>query len=519
MSEFQKQIAWIVPYVSAGSGGIQTICRHLSYLQSKGAKCHVLVFQDSTALSESQIRETLAQAYGCYPDAVSPKPFSDVHFDIAIATFNMTVPYLQFLDSEYRCYFVQDFEPWFYPMGEGFLAARNTYSLGVPIITVGRWLAYKIANEFGARVWHTDFAVDKSLYRLLDMKRVQAVCAVFQPEKPRRCGELLCRALEVLNDLRPDIEIFTYGSEIEPQTDAPIMHLGVLSKSECNELYNYCKAGICISLSNPSRIPFEMMAAGLPVVDIYQENTLLDYPKSVALARVDPPAIASAALELLDDDDKWHDASRSGLHFVAHTSAMSESESFSSAIAQIMHGGLGESIENPASLDMRNETKAHEDALSSYRHIYRRRLVDIVTRPIPEPESEPISEPEYESRYLIVQISRPERVSRIEEARLYVWADPDQSDMIRYSLQVNAGTMAAQIDFADFGFVDGRYNIHAYAMLDGVDTQLSEGFAQTCFKVDDSTRQEGDQVKAVEEERAQLLPMLLEESNDPLAVD
>lgn len=59
--------------------------------------------------------------------------------------------------------------------------------------------------------------------------------------------------------------------------------------------------GLCMSASNPSRIPFEMMAAGLPVVELYKENNQYDLPEEgVLLAQPTPEAIASAIVYLLD---------------------------------------------------------------------------------------------------------------------------------------------------------------------------------------------------------------------------
>ena len=60
-----------------------------------------------------------------------------------------------------------------------------------------------------------------------------------------------------------------------------------------------------MSASNPSRIPFEMMAAGLPVVELYKENNIYDMPdEGVLLARPTPEAIASAIIHLVDSEER-----------------------------------------------------------------------------------------------------------------------------------------------------------------------------------------------------------------------
>ena len=106
-----------------------------------------------------------------------------------------------------------------------------------------------------------------------------------------------------MKELRPDIKIYLYGSNSKKIVDFEAEKLGIIPIEECNRLYNKCKIGFCISASNPSRIPFEMMAAGLPVVEIYKENNLYDFPDGgIKLAEPNPEAIATTMLELIDDD-------------------------------------------------------------------------------------------------------------------------------------------------------------------------------------------------------------------------
>ena len=116
---------------------------------------------------------------------------------------------------------------------------------------------------------------------------------------------------------RPDIRIYLYGSSKKATLPFEAEQLGIIPVSECNELYNKCRTGICMSASNPSRIPFEMMAAGLPVVDLYRENNLYDMPdQGVLLAQPTPEAIAEAVIELLDDHDLQEEMSDFGERFM-----------------------------------------------------------------------------------------------------------------------------------------------------------------------------------------------------------
>ena len=62
--------------------------------------------------------------------------------------------------------------------------------------------------------------------------------------------------------------------------------------------------GLCISATNPSRIPFEMMACGLPVVDVFSNNNLYDFAENtITLAQCRPESLAQAVINLLDNQE------------------------------------------------------------------------------------------------------------------------------------------------------------------------------------------------------------------------
>ena len=162
------------------------------------------------------------------------------------------------------------------------------------------------------------FCADTSVYKKLDnVEKENAICFIFQPEKPRRCSNIGIRALLLVKALRPDVKIYLYGSDNDIKLDVEMENLHIMPINKCNELYNKCKVGVCMSSSNPSRIPFEMMAAGLPVVDLYRENNLYDIPEDgVLLADTSPEAIATAIIKILDDDKLQQSMSKKGYQFM-----------------------------------------------------------------------------------------------------------------------------------------------------------------------------------------------------------
>ena len=49
-------------------------------------------------------------------------------------------------------------------------------------------------------------------------------------------------------------------TDISVTHDPGVVDLGLVSPTACADLYRRCSVGLCVSSSNPSRIPFEMMS-------------------------------------------------------------------------------------------------------------------------------------------------------------------------------------------------------------------------------------------------------------------
>ena len=311
-------IAWVIPGLLEGSGGHRTILQHADYLQQQGHRC-VLYVEDNGAISESSLRKTIRQMFGF--------DFEDVHLgwldvkpaDMVFATIWYSARFVRDLPFKtIRCYFVQDFEAQFNPMGDAYLMAENSYRYGLYPITIGRWLTAMLGNQFKAESTYFDFCADLGVYRRLqDVPREKAICFIYQPEKFRRCPELGIEALGIVKHHMPDVKIYLFGSRSAGRVWFEHENLGLLSLEACNRLYNRCAVGLCISATNPSRIPFEMMAAGLPVVEIYRENTLYDFPEEATLlCESTPESLAKGLMARLSNEKNREVAGHAGIRFM-----------------------------------------------------------------------------------------------------------------------------------------------------------------------------------------------------------
>ena len=313
----KKRIAWVIPHPGKGSGGHRTIIQNVNALVKAGYECDIYVEEDYLS-TDRIVADKINDYYGFCACNVYVGIVFRQEYDLVFATGWTTIDFVKNLDCPMKAYFIQDFEPWFLPMGDNYIKTENSYRLGYHPITIGKWLSYKMINEYNLNSQYFDFCADLNVYKKLkDIKKENAICYIFQPEKPRRCDEIGLKALKIVKNLRPDVKIYLYGSNTTKPVDFEVERLGIIPIEKCNELYNKCKVGFCISASNPSRIPFEMMAAGLPVVEIYKENNLFDFPEGgVRLAEPSPEAIATAIVELLDNENELKKMSETGMKYM-----------------------------------------------------------------------------------------------------------------------------------------------------------------------------------------------------------
>ena len=309
----KKRIAFVMPHPGKGSGGHRTIIQNVNALIKAGYECDIYVEEDYLTTNEL-LEEKINSYYGYCAANSYVGIVLRCEYDLIFATGWTTIDFVKGLKCSKKAYFIQDYEPWFLPMGDSYIKTENSYRLGYYPITIGKWLSHKMINEFGLSSQYFDFCADLSVYHIdKNVKKENAICYIFQPEKPRRCDEIGLKALKLVKELRPDIKIYLYGSNTKKEVDFEAERLGIISIDECNKLYNKCKVGFCISASNPSRIPFEMMAAGLPVVEIYKENNLYDFPEGgIKLAEPTPEAIATTILELINDEKELKKMSKIG---------------------------------------------------------------------------------------------------------------------------------------------------------------------------------------------------------------
>jgi GT2 family glycosyltransferase/glycosyltransferase involved in cell wall biosynthesis len=274
-------VNWFIPdFENPFYGGIHTIFRFADHFQrTYGTKSRFVVIGTGP---EEYIRSGLRVAFPELVDSeifIAPGGADDVigavpDADASIATLWVTAfPLARSKGGGRRFYFVQDFEPMFYPAGALYALAEQTYRMGL----------YGIANtpplkdiyeSYGTRAVAFTPCVDADVFHDRRPERPDndpyTVFMYGRPGHPRNCYELAVAALRRLKEsLQDRVRIVAAGSSAETHGDEAswLSRLGLLDYTETADLYRRCDAGLVLSVSkHPTYIPLQLMASGALVV-------------------------------------------------------------------------------------------------------------------------------------------------------------------------------------------------------------------------------------------------------------
>ncbi|MBK3398719.1 glycosyltransferase [Methylobacterium ajmalii] len=339
-------IHWIVPsFGSPGAGGHMSIFRMVRFLETFGHRQTIWLqnavhFRDQ-AHAKSRIREW----YQPIGDRVNvlflPDDTRQLSGDVLIATDCWTAfPAATAAAFQERFYFVQDYEPAFYPAGEIQQIAELTYDFGFSCLAAGRWLQ-QLMEERGiwARAW--DLAVDHDIYfpRPNIAAPSQAIKIAFYARgyTPRRAVRLGIAALNDLAQRLPGIEVHLFGQDDLDVSEIqfPFVNHGILSSEGLSDLYRCSDIGIVFSATNYSLVPLEMMACGLPLVELDVPSTRAVFSgDEVSLAKPVPSAIAACIEALAKDPAKRAAQVAAGLTYVSGLSWETSARRVESALLE-----------------------------------------------------------------------------------------------------------------------------------------------------------------------------------------
>ncbi len=269
-----RSINWFLPdYTNVYAGGPYTIFRFIRFFSNKGILNRIIIFGGTI---HTTAKSVLADIHKIFPDLRNIDVLVDTphipYADISIATFWATAyPLLKFNNTKGKYYFIQDYEPLFYPAGSYYGLAEATYRFGFIGITNGPALTQIYKEQFEGIAEYFVPAVDTELFKpSSDTPRPQIKRVFFyaRPAMDRNAFDLGILALEKIKRKYRNIEVVTAGWDIsEYNIPLEITNLGVLTLKETAELYRTCDAGLTFMFTkHPSYIPLELLASGCLVI-------------------------------------------------------------------------------------------------------------------------------------------------------------------------------------------------------------------------------------------------------------
>jgi glycosyltransferase involved in cell wall biosynthesis len=315
------RVAVVVPQFRRGSGGHSTIMHLVRGLAERGHACSVWI-DDSDGTHAGQAPDDVEARFREWFAAGGV----DVHAsfaawggaDVVLATGWQTVHrVLRLGDARIRGYLVQDHEPEFYGTSAERVWAEQTYAFDLPCVAASPWLAGLLRDEYGARADSFDLGIDHAVYRPdPDVAREADTIAFYaRAVTPRRAVPLGVLALRELVARRPGTRVVLFGEAQDIAAGFPHENAEVLSGEELAALYNRATIGVVLSMTNPSLVPTEMLACGLPVVDLASDAMRQTFGDDgpIALADFHPIALADTLAGLLDDPAQREARAAAGL--------------------------------------------------------------------------------------------------------------------------------------------------------------------------------------------------------------
>lgn len=289
------EIVFVLPNMPTNKhygGGMVSILRLGTGLFERG---YNVKYVSSSSQDKKDLAKALEYNYNYKGVAVN---FNDLDGEnrFICATSLSTVFFAMKLKG-YKLYFVQDFEPFFFPMGDQWYLANKTYKIGLHLVSLGKWNLSMINrfvfnsadNESYKNIdipkmnWidfpfePKEFPIEKRDYAYLKNKKNIKIAVYSRSITERRMPALLRYITSKLKNYLSkdgyDLQLYVFGDSIKFEF---AQNLGDISRNQMKDLFSNCDFGMCMSGTNVSLVPYEMIAMGLPLID-FENSSLKDF--------------------------------------------------------------------------------------------------------------------------------------------------------------------------------------------------------------------------------------------------
>jgi len=282
-----RTINWLVPSVKHPLfAGVYTILRFADYFSREKRIQNRMIFYGGQNGNLIALREKIGARFPSLVDSIyglsDGGPGKVQASDISIATtWDSAYMLLQVKNAAGKFYFVQDFEPLFYPAGATYGLAEATYRMGFWGIANTQGLGKHLRDSYDMTVKSFEPAVDPKVFYPAADQPLGPVKIFFygRPRNPRNGFVLGIEALKLVKkQFKQDVQIVSAGGVWNPsdfEAKDVVENLGLLPTVEdVASLYRSCHIGLAFMFTkHPSYQPIEMMASGMAVVA--NENSAL----------------------------------------------------------------------------------------------------------------------------------------------------------------------------------------------------------------------------------------------------
>ena len=308
-----NKIVWVVPQASEFGGGFRTISRFLRKFDELGIVQEIHVYQPIHPVDLSVQQHLWHGVFGVPRSVlVLRSQNASTRGAFVFATGWQTIFYvIKTGPRERRGWFQQDEESLFHVPGALSLLIEQSYREFDLAVTAGPWLAAQAIKK-GIKNTHSfDFGSDEIYFSnsSTNTSRQRTMVAYFQASKPWRASFYMIEILKEIVSERPNWRVQIVGDDYAKNLTLPknFLAMGVLTPVELSYLYAEASIGVCLSLSNASLVPYEMISSGLRVVtNSGENNSWLSKPttSNLTFADLEYVAFKKAVIDMIDEIDK-----------------------------------------------------------------------------------------------------------------------------------------------------------------------------------------------------------------------
>jgi len=335
-----RRAVWVLPdFAAVSNGGPNTLLRFAHHWADQGVETTIVVVDATIHRTSQALATEVRKGFGWHPKVrfvvgnVAGQLFDEAclpESDACVASLWTTAYYcLTYTRTRSKWYFIQDYEPLFYPAGVEYALAAATYEFGyLGIVNTPGLYEY-------VRQHHPDFqgiafvpGVDTDVFHAEGRAPwpEDGPFRVFfygRPGVPRNMFELGVTAMhQVFQRLGSRVEFLVAGWSDYPAGLPPTAQaLGYLPYAETGALYRRCHAGMAfMATPHPSYLPLQLMACGAVPITTWNPAThwLLRPGVNSVECWPTPENLATAVEALATDASQW-DTLRDGALEAART--------------------------------------------------------------------------------------------------------------------------------------------------------------------------------------------------------